>query len=100
MKTQMTIEFGAKLEPVVEAFVEHLDATEKQLSESRGGRSVDCLSVEEAVADSTAKVERASHEAFLRSLEPESHRIEVDGKAYSRCAVVSMIPSRATVWRN
>ena len=86
MKSQMVIEFDAKLKPVVEALVEHLAATEKQLSENRGGRSVDYLSVEETVADGTAKIERASHEALLCSLEPESQRIRVDGEVYSRCA--------------
>ena len=80
------IECDAGLKPLVETFAAHVAATEAEIAKARRGRSIDYLAVERTISESTEGIERASHEAFLRSLVPTAERIAVDGKLYSRLA--------------
>jgi len=87
LKKKIVIELDPECKALADAIRSVVAAVNESKRKTRGGCSVDYAAVESTVSAATAELERAGHEAILSSMVPQSDRIEVQGKVYSRCAV-------------
>jgi hypothetical protein len=71
-----------ELVAAIEALAEHV--TQVADRAAVGGKSVDYAKVERMVADKTAAVERAAHQAILRRLDIDAPKVRIDGASWSR----------------
>lgn len=80
----MVIEVPAELKAVGDAMVEALAAVTKARAGCAGGRAVDYGTVEAAIGEAAAKIERAGHRAVLQSLDVDRPSVMIGGARYTK----------------
>lgn len=81
---KMVIEVPERFEEVGKAMAEHLASLERTVARLGGGKAVDYGEIEEAIAESMARTERAGHRAILQSLDIDVPAVLIGGVRYTR----------------
>ena len=80
----MVIEVPAELKCLGEAMADSLAAVRSAMARAGSGKSVDYAEVEVAIGAASARIERASHESILRSLDVDRPAVLIGGVRYAR----------------
>jgi len=80
----MVIEVPAELKCLGEAMADSLAAVRSAMARAGSGKSVDYAEVEVAIGAASARIERASHESILRSLDVDRPAVLIGGVRYAK----------------
>ena len=81
---QMIIEMPEELKSVGEAAQALIRQVEAAWRSTEGGKALNYAEIEQQLAESTATVERASHQVVLQGLDVDQSRVRIEGKEYGR----------------
>lgn len=78
------IHIPEELKLIVQPLLAFVDATGAAVRGAQGGDGIDYAVVEGELADASAAIERAAHEAVLRAVDIDAKHITIGGRHYSR----------------
>src|SRR5450759_4920513 len=81
---KMVIEVPEEFTEVGRAIAEHLAALQRTVLRLGGGKAVDYAEIEQAMAESTGRMELAGHRAILQSLDIDVPAVIIGGVRYTR----------------
>jgi hypothetical protein len=80
----MVIEVPQELKALGDAMVEAIAAVAKARAGTVAGKAVDYASVEVAIGEAAARIERAGHQAVLQSLDVDRASVMIGGARYAK----------------